>query len=179
MGSAAESISPELQAFIAAQHVFFVATAPLEVSGHVNLSPKGMNTFRVLSPRLVAYLDLTGSGNETAAHLVQNGRITFMFCAFEGNPKILRLHGRGRVVAPDAPQWAELSPNYPTLPGMRQIIIAEISRVQTSCGFGVPLLTFAGDRDALAQWALAKGEDGLVRYREQKNRVSIDGLPTS
>ena len=179
MGAALESISPDLREFIEAQHVFFVATAPLEPTGHVNLSPKGMDTFRVLSPTRVAYLDLTGSGNETAAHLVQNGRITFMFCAFEGNPKILRLHGRGRVVGPDSPQWAELSPHFPTLPGMRQIIVADILRVQTSCGFGVPLMTFAGDRDALAHWALAKGEEGLVRYREQKNRVSIDGLPTS
>ena len=179
MGRPYETISAELQAFIEAQHVFFVASAPTEREGHINLSPKGMNTFRVLGPSRVAYLDLTGSGNETAAHLVQNGRITFMFCAFEGKPTILRLYGRGRAVSPDSAEWAEWSAHFPQLPGTRQIIVADISRVQTSCGFGVPVLNFAGDRDALLRWAESKGADGLRQYREEKNRVSIDGLPTS
>jgi hypothetical protein len=178
MGKLLDSISDELRALIGAQRMFFVATAPLE-GGHVNLSPKGMDTFRVLGPNRVAYLDLTGSGNETAAHLLQNGRITFMFCAFEGKPTILRLYGRGRAVGPGSAEWAELSALFPALPGARQVIIADISRVQTSCGFGVPLLQYAGDRDALVRWAEAKGEDGLRAYQAQKNRESIDGLPTS
>jgi hypothetical protein len=178
MGAVHESISPELQSFIEAQRVFFVATAPLEAGGHVNLSPKGMDTFRVLSPARVAYLDLTGSGNETAAHLAQNGRVTFMFCAFEGKPMILRLYGRGRLVTPASAEWGELSPRFPALPGARQVVVADVTRVQTSCGFGVPRMTFDAERDALVRWAESKGEDGLRRYREQKNRTSIDGLPT-
>jgi hypothetical protein len=179
MGRALESITPELRSFIEAQRVFFVATAPLETGGHVNLSPKGMDTFRVLSPTRVAYLDLTGSGNETAAHLAQNGRATFMFCAFDGQPKILRLYGRGRVVRPPSPEWDELSRLFPALPGARQVVVADVTRVQTSCGFGVPLMAFGGERDALVGWAEAKGEEGLRQYREQKNRTSIDGLPTA
>src|SRR5256885_6448624 len=127
MGSATDSIPPELRAFIEAQHVFFVATAPSGVGGHVNLSPKGMDTFRVLSPTRVAYLDLTGSGNETAAHLTQNGRVTFMFCAFEGKPQILRLYGRGWVVRPGQGEWTELSPMFPELVGARQLIVAELT----------------------------------------------------
>ena len=177
MGRAVESITPELRAFIETQHVFFVATAPLEAGGHVNLSPKGMDTFRVLGPDRVAYLDLTGSGNETAAHLAQNGRVTFMFCAFEGKPQILRLYGTGRVLRPGEAAWGELAGQFPGLPGSRQIVLADVTRVQTSCGFGVPLMRFEGERDALLRWAEAKGEDWLRAYREQKNRVSIDGLP--
>ena len=177
MGTVHESITPDLRAFIEAQHVFFVATAPAEASGHVNLSPKGMDTFRVLSPGRVAYLDLTGSGNETAAHLAQNGRVTLMFCAFEGKPRVLRLYGRGRVVRAGTPEWAELSSQFPPLAGARQVVVAEVTRMQTSCGFGVPLMTFAGERDALVRWAEAKGDEGLRRYREQKNAQSIDGLP--
>jgi hypothetical protein len=179
MGQIHDTITPDLQSFIQSQHLFFVATAPLEASGHVNLSPKGMDTFRVLSPTRVAYLDLTGSGNETAAHLLQNGRITFMFCAFDGKPRIVRLYGQGRTVAPDSPDFADLAARFPTLPGARQIILADISRVQTSCGFGVPVMTFAEHRDALPRWAETKGDDGLRQYREQKNRTSIDGLPTA
>ena len=178
MGRVYESITPELRGFIEAQHVFFVATAPLEAGGHVNLSPKAMDTFRVLSPARVAYLDLTGSGNETAAHLAQNGRVTFMFCAFEGQPKILRLYGRGRVVRPPSAEWENLSPLFPALPGARQVVVADVTRVQTSCGFGVPRMTFVDDRDALVRWAEGKGDEGLRHYREQKNRTSIDGLPT-
>src|SRR3954464_14005542 len=123
MAQAHQSISPEHRAFIEQQHVFFVATAPSEGSGHVNLSPKGMDVFRVLSPTRVAYLDLTGSGNETAAHLLQNGRVTFMFCAFAGKPRILRLFGQGRAVPPTSPEWPTLSAHFPTLPGARQIIL--------------------------------------------------------
>src|SRR5256885_2779038 len=147
MGSATDSIPPELRAFIEAQHVFFVATAPSGVGGHVNLSPKGMDTFRVLSPTRVAYLDLTGSGNETAAHLLQNGRITFMFCAIDGKPQILRLYGHGRIILPDSAEWPDLGRLFPTLLGARQIILADLTRVQTSCGFGVPILSFTSNRD--------------------------------
>jgi hypothetical protein len=176
MGKPHDSITAELRAFIDAQRVFFVATAPLEAAGHVNLSPKGMDTLRVLSPTRVAYLDLTGSGNETAAHLAQNGRVTLMFCAFEGMPKILRLYGRGRAVTPGSREWSELSAHFPALPGARQVIVADVTRVQTSCGFGVPLMQFDGQRDVLVRWAEGKGDHGLRKYREEKNRVSIDGL---
>ena len=178
MGTALESLSPELRAFIETQHVFFVATAPLGRDGHVNLSPKGMDTFRVLSPNRVAYLELTGSGNETAAHLLENGRVTVMFCAFEGKPKVLRLYGRGRVVLPDSTDWAELSGPFPVLPGARQVIVVDVTRVQTSCGFGVPVMRFESERDTLVRWAESKGDEGLRQYREKKNRFSIDGLPT-
>src|SRR5688500_13611205 len=140
MGKVLECITPDLEAFIGAQPLFFVATAPISGEGHVNLSPKGLDCLRVLSPTRVAYLDLTGSGNETAAHLAENGRITFMFCAFAGAPRILRLYGRGEVVLPDTPRWAELGGRFPDHPGARQIVAAEISRVQTSCGFGVPVM---------------------------------------
>ena len=178
MAQTYDVITPELQSFISVQPMFFVATAPLDALGHVNLSPKGLDSFRVLSPLQVAYLDLTGSGNETSAHLLENGRITFMFCAFSGPPRILRLYGQGRIVLPGAAGWDELQPLFPTLPGIRQVIVAEITRVQTSCGFGVPLMHYEGQRDTLSRWATAKGEDGLVTYRQQKNMASIDGLPT-
>jgi len=172
------NITPELEAFIGNQPMFFVGTAPLSASGYMNLSPKGLETLRVLSPQRVAYLDLTGSGNETAAHLLENGRITFMFCAFEGQPKILRLYGTGRVIRPDDSQWADLLPMFPNLPGVRQIIVAEITRVQTSCGFGVPLMRMENQRDMLLNWAEKKGPAGLAEYRREKNARSIDGLST-
>jgi hypothetical protein len=169
-------ITPELQRFLEQQTLFFVATAPLAGAGHVNLSPKGLECFRVFGPQSVGYLDLTGSGNETAAHLAENGRITFMFCAFQGAPRILRLYGTGRVVLPTSDAWAAVRARFPDLPGARQIILADIERVQTSCGMGVPLLDYVGQRENLTVWAEAKGEDGLTAYREQKNRRSIDGL---
>jgi hypothetical protein len=171
-----EQITPELKTFIEEQPLFFVASAPLSAEGHVNLSPKGLDCLRVLSPSRVAYLDLTGSGNETAAHLLENGRITFMFCAFRGPPRILRLYGTGEVVLPESPSWDELIGGFPHYPGVRQIIVAEISRVQTSCGYAVPLMDFARQRDTLLRWADAKS-DALPRYRREKNARSIDGLP--
>lgn len=173
-----DAISDELTAFIRAQPLFFVASAPLTAEGHVNVSPKGLDCFHVLAPQQVAYLDLTGSGNETAAHLVENRRITFMFCAFAGPPRILRLYGQGRVVLPDAATWPELVACFPHYPGIRQIIVADITRVQTSCGFGVPLMDFVGQRDTAIRWAEAKGEDGIAAYQRDKNMVSIDGLHT-
>jgi hypothetical protein len=173
-----DSITDELQQFIAAQHIFFVATAPLTQLGRVNLSPKGLDSFRILSPNRVAYLDLTGSGNETSAHLQENGRITFMFCAFQGPPIILRLYGHGYTVLPDNSEWDDLYSLFSPIPGTRQIIVAAINRVQTSCGTGVPLYEPVGQRDAMVKWASNKGEQGLHDYWQQKNRTSIDGLPT-
>jgi Pyridoxamine 5'-phosphate oxidase len=174
-----DRITEDLQAFIAQQSMFFVATAPLSPTGHVNLSPKGGDSFRVLGPDRVAYLDLTGSGNETSAHLQENGRITLMFCAFQEPPSILRLYGQGRTVLPSDPEWAELAALFPPTPGTRQIILTQIDRVQTSCGFGVPLLELVGQRDRLITWATKKGELGVHDYQQQKNRTSIDGLPTA
>jgi hypothetical protein len=178
MAKVFESITDQLREFIAAQQMYFVATAPLSAEGHVNLSPKGLDSLRVLSPHQVAYLDLTGSGNETSAHLAENGRITFMFCAFAGPPLILRLYGRGSVVLPGSAQWEMLRSHFPPLPGARQIIVADIDRVQTSCGTGVPLYSGVEQRRSLIDWAVKKGETGLHDYRLLKNQVSIDGLPT-
>jgi hypothetical protein len=173
-----DAISDELREFIEAQHIFFVATAPMAGDGHVNLSPKGHDVFRVLGPNRVGYLDLTGSGNETSAHLLENGRITFMFCAFEGPANILRLYGTGRAVLPQSPEWADLAPQFNLLPGTRQIIVADIDQVQTSCGFAVPFFDYVGERETLQKWAENRGEDGLAVYWSEKNTQSIDGLPT-
>lgn len=173
-----DHITEDLQAFISKQHIFFVATAPLSAEGHVNLSPKGYNSFRILSDHQVAYLDLTGSGNETSAHLAENGRITFMWCSFDTAPMILRLYGQGRVVLPGSAAWDELSPRFELLPGTRQIITADIDIVQTSCGFAIPFYEYTGERETLVKWAEAKGDDGLVAYHQQKNACSLDELPT-
>jgi hypothetical protein len=171
-------ITPVLSRFISRQHLFFVASAPLTPEGHVNLSPKGLDSFCIVSPRQVAYLDLVGSGNETSAHLRENGRITFMFCAFEGPPNILRLYGKGRTVLPGTPEWDMLSQKFPLrdFAGVRQIIVADITRVQTSCGFGVPLYAYQGQRDQLPKWAERQSRAGLLDYIQENNRSSIDGL---
>lgn len=171
-----EQLSPELMAFIGRQKMFFVATAPQ--AGRVNISPKGLDSLRVLGPKTAAYLDLTGSGAETAAHIRENGRLTLMFCAFEGEPLILRLYGQGEVVRPELPAWADLKPTFPDILGARQIVLLHIDSVQTSCGFAVPLFDYAGERAQLVDWAEKKGEAGLREYRQRKNRLSIDGLPT-
>jgi hypothetical protein len=173
-----DRIADELQAFIHQQPLFFVATAPLSAGWHVNLSPKGLDSLRILSPNRVAYLDLTGSGNETSAHLLENERITLMFCAFQEPPLILRLYGQGRVVLPCDSDWQRLYSLFSPLPGARQIIVTEVDRVQTSCGFGVPLYELQDQRSQLIDWAAKKGEAGLQDYRQQKNSVSVDGLPT-
>ena len=178
MGEQYDHITPSLQRFIQAQPLFFVATAPLSEQGHVNLSPKGYDTFRILSPHQVAYLDFTGSGNETSAHLAENGRITFMFCAFQGNPQILRLYGKGETVLRGTERWEELLAQFPSYPGRRQIILTSIDLVRTSCGYGVPLMDLQKDRETLKRWATSKGEDGLADYRGANNRTSLDGLPT-
>jgi Pyridoxamine 5'-phosphate oxidase len=177
MGKVFSELTDELQAFIAAQQLFFVATAPLDATGHVNLSPKGLDTFRVLGPTTVAYLDLTGSGVETIAHLRENGRLTIMFCAFAGRPRIVRLHGTGRVIVPMSAEWPTLSAHFPLLPGIRSIITLELDRIADSCGYSVPLYEFVGHRNQLLDWATKKGEDELAHYREQKNAASIDRLP--
>jgi hypothetical protein len=177
MGKTHESISSELAAFFEAQPLFFVATAPHSGSGHINISPKGLDTFRILSPKRIAYLDLTGSGNETAAHVTENSRLTLMFCSFAKDPKIVRLYGRGRVILPADELWPELIARFPAQIGIRQIILADIEFVQISCGFGVPMMELVNDRDLMAKWAEGKGPEGLRDYRRAKNRCSIDGLP--
>jgi len=164
-------------AFIAAQKIFFTATGT--ASSRLNLSPKGMDSLRVLSDSRVAYLDLTGSGNETAAHLKHDGRMTLMWCSFDADPLILRLYGRGRAVRRQDAAWAELRPHFPALPGERQIIVLEIESVQTSCGYAVPMYAYRGERDTLARWVEKKGPVGLLDYWREKNQVSIDGLPTA
>jgi hypothetical protein len=179
MGKPIDSITPELRGFIEQQRMFFVATAPLSGGGHVNVSPKGLDCFRVLSEKQVGYVDLTGSGNETSAHTGENGRITFMFCAFDGPPKILRLYGRGRTVLPSSPEWADVSAAFPSLPGARQIIVADIEKAMTSCGFAVPRYEFIEHRDELLEYAEKKGPEGLEEYRREKNVVSIDGIVTA
>jgi len=173
-----DSISPDLQEWIEAQHIFFVASAPLSGEGHVNLSPKGLDCLRVLSPNRVAYLDLTGSGNETSAHLDENGRITFMFCSFDRAPRITRLFGRGETVLPGSARWESLSPHFPAgYAGVRQIISADIYQAQTSCGFAVPFMQFVEERDTLLRSSAAKGEVAMAEYQIEKNSVSLDGLP--
>jgi hypothetical protein len=173
-----DHITDDLAEFIRAQPVFFVATAPLAADGHINLSPKGLDCLRIISPQRVAYLDLTGSGNETSAHLLENGRVTLMFCAFNGSPNILRLYGQGRTVLPGSDDWSELRPGFPEYPGARQLILADITRVQTSCGYAVPLMDYVSERDTLLRWADNRGEERLQDYRREKNTQSIDGLPT-
>jgi hypothetical protein len=173
-----ESIDGRLREFIERQHVFFVATAPLAAEGHVNVSPKGLDgTFAVLGPHRVGYLDLTGSGAETVAHLRENGRITVMFCAFDGPPRIVRLHGTGRHVTPGDSEFAALATGFPDQPGVRGIVVVDVERVSDSCGYAVPLMTYDGDRHLLTSWAGNRGPDGIAKYQREKNSTSIDGLP--
>jgi len=171
-----DSIDARLADFIRSQHVFFVGTAPTGPDGHVNVSPKGLDTFSVLGPREVAYLDLTGSGIETIAHVRDNSRIVIMFCAFEGAPKILRLHGRGEVIEGNDPRFAELRGLFGEFVGVRSIIRVDVERIADSCGFGVPQMAYEADRDTLGRWAQTKGEQGVRDYREEVNARSIDGL---
>jgi Pyridoxamine 5'-phosphate oxidase len=178
MGKRVSVITPELQNFIGEQSVFFVASAPLSANGHVNVSPKGLDTFRVLGPRQVAYLDLTGSGNETAGHVAENERLTIMFCAFSGRPQIVRLYCRARVVVRGGAEWPSLIKQFPSHPGRRQVIVGDVEFVQTSCGYGVPEMKFVSRRETLTRWAEAKGDEGLVEYRRIHNRSSLDALKT-
>lgn len=178
MGKVFEAISEEMADFIRRQHVFFVASAPLAPDGHINVSPKGMDCLRILGSKRVGYVDLTGSGNETSAHLAENGRITFMFCAFEGPPNIVRLYGTGRVLLPGDAEWATLAPLFPQHLSTRQIIVAEIERVSSACGYTVPFMDYQGERETLTRYWQAKGATALTPYQRQKNACSIDGLPT-
>ncbi|HEV8081598.1 MAG TPA: pyridoxamine 5'-phosphate oxidase family protein [Chitinophagaceae bacterium] len=178
MGKLNDSITPAHAAFIEQQHIFFVATAPLSANGRVNLSPKGLDCFRVLSENKVAYMDLISSGNETSAHTLENGRITIMFCSFEGSPNILRLYGKGFAVLPGTEDWKMYAPHFKIYQSTRQIIAANIDMVQTSCGFGVPMFNYEGERDIHFEWAAKKGEEGLHEYILEKNLKSLDGLPT-
>ena len=177
MSKQLECISDEVADWLHRQHVFFVATAPLSAEGHVNCSPKGGDCFRVLNPMQAAYLDFTGSGAETAAHLRENGRIVLMFCAFEGKPNIVRLHGHGEVLTPDSPEFEALAALFPPNPGARALVRVSVARVSTSCGFAVPFMEFESDRDTLDKWSAAKGPESLAEYRQMKNARSIDGLP--
>jgi len=177
MGKLRSEIDDAMRRFVEKQHVFFVATAPAGIDGHINCSPKGLDSLRVLGPTTVAYLDYAGSGAETIAHLRENGRIVIMLCAFEGPPKIVRLHGQGEVVMPDDAGFAELLAHFEPGAGVRSIIRIAVDRISDSCGFSVPLMKYERDRTQLNEWAERKGENGLARYQREKNAVSIDGLP--
>jgi predicted pyridoxine 5'-phosphate oxidase superfamily flavin-nucleotide-binding protein len=177
MGKTRSTLDDEARRFIEAQKIFFVASAPLDPAGHVNLSPKGLDTFRILSPTTVAYIDFNGSGVETIAHLRENGRIVLMFCAFQGPPNIFRLYGHGRVVEPHEAEFIALAESFSLLESARSVIVVELTRVTDSCGYGVPLFQYAGEREQLHAWARKKGSEGLKAYREEKNKRSIDGLP--
>jgi hypothetical protein len=179
MGKVYESIDERLRAFVLAQPMFFVATAPSDVDGHVNVSPKGLaGSFAVLGPRAVAYLDYGGSGAETIAHLRDNGRITLMFCAFDGPPRIVRLYGHGRVHYAADPSFPALLGAFgPPQPGLRSIIEVEVGRVSDSCGYSVPMMRHVEDRDLLGRYWERKSPEDTVRYRAEKNARSIDGLP--
>jgi hypothetical protein len=172
-----DRLTPELQKFIAKQQMFFVASAP--IAGRINLSPKGMDTFVCLDDQTLAYLDLTGSGNETAAHILENGRLTFMFCSFTKKPLILRLYGQGEVIKPRDRQWQDLIGRFPALPGTRQIICLHIESLQTSCGFAVPLYEFQEHRQMLVEWSEKQGDRGIENYWRKNNLQSIDGLPSN
>jgi hypothetical protein len=177
VGKIFEGIDETLAAWLREQHVFFVASAPLSADGHVNLSPKGLDSFAILGPREIAYQDFVGSGAETIAHLRENGRIVLMFCAFEGPPRIVRLHGRGRVLEPGDAGFAELASRFPTRDGVRSVLHVRLTRVADSCGYGVPLLRFEGERKQLDAWVDRKGPDGLRRYQLDNNVRSLDALP--
>jgi len=177
MGKTYAEIDDRLRSFIARQHVFVVASAPTGPGGHVNCSPKGLDTFRILGPTRVAYLDFVGSGVETIAHLRQNGRVVIMFCAFEGPPNIVRLYGRGVAVEPRDPEFAALLAGFDAKPGVRAIVRVDLTRISDSCGYGVPLLRYEGERPQMGEWAERKGEAGLESYQREKNAVSLDGLP--
>ena len=172
-----ECIDAEMSDWIKRQRVFFVGTAPLAGSGHVNVSPKGGEAFRILGPLEVAYQDYTGSGAETAAHVRENGRIVIMFCAFEGPPKIVRLHGRGTLITSGHERFDELANLFPPNPGTRAFVHVTVNRVSDSCGFSVPFYEYTGNRDTLDKWAVAQGPEKVAAYRVRKNQKSIDGLP--
>ncbi|MEM7331420.1 MAG: pyridoxamine 5'-phosphate oxidase family protein [Chloroflexota bacterium] len=171
-----DHINDKIKKFISEQHIFFVSTAP--DNGRINLSPKGMDSFRVLGDNKVAFLNVTGSGNETAAHLVQNSRMTIMFCSFTASPLILRLYGQGQAIHDYDANWDEMLALFPPIIGARQVIVCDVESVQTSCGYAVPRMDFREERQTLIKWTEAKSDDQLQIYWEQKNVTSIDGDPT-
>jgi hypothetical protein len=172
-----DKITSRVQKFIEAQKMFFVATAPKD--GRINLSPKGMDSFRVTSEKKVQWLSVTGSGNETAAHLINDNRITIMFCAFEGAPNIVRIYGTAKEIKPKDDEWAELITQFSSIPGARQIFDISIESVQTSCGMSIPFYEYAGERNQLNDWAEEKGQEEIEQYWVERNQTSIDGLPTN
>ncbi|MBF0529336.1 MAG: pyridoxamine 5'-phosphate oxidase family protein [Deltaproteobacteria bacterium] len=177
MGKQYQELSEQLIQFIAAQKIFFVGTATAD--SRINVSPKGMDSFRVLSNYRVIWLNVTGSGNETSAHVQKDRRMTIMFCAFEGPPLILRLYGSARVIHKNDEDWQELFAYFNPLPGARQIFDLSIELVQTSCGMAVPYYTYESDRELLSEWTKKKGDAGLKKYWEEKNQLSIDNIPTN
>jgi predicted pyridoxine 5'-phosphate oxidase superfamily flavin-nucleotide-binding protein len=180
MGRRYEQIDERLAAWIESQPVFFVATAPLSGEGHINCSPKGnRQELVVLNPNRIAYVDQTGSGVETIAHLQENGRVVLMFCAFDGPPRIVRVHGRGRAVLRSDADFAQLLERFPATVGVgiRSIVVVDANRVSDSCGYGVPLMAFTGHRPTMDEWAERKGEAGILAYWKEKNSISLDGLP--
>ena len=177
MGKEYEQIDEKIRGWIERQRLFFVSTAPLAPDAHINCSPKGLDCLRVLGPRKIAYADTGGSGIETVAHLKENGRIVIMFCAFEGPPKIYRFYGQGRSVEPHEPEFESLLPMFPGLPTIRNFIVVDVQNIRDSCGYGVPLYEFKGDRESLPNWVNAKSPDELLQYRIERNAESLDGLP--
>ncbi|MCQ8185685.1 pyridoxamine 5'-phosphate oxidase family protein [Parvularcula maris] len=177
MGKTYDAIDERIEAFIGKQKMFFVATAPSGEGGHVNLSPKGYDAFAILGPNKVAYADLGGSGIETVAHLRQNGRITIMFCAFEGPANILRLYGQGRVIQHDEEGFGDAMKPFPNIERARNVVEIDVTRIADSCGWGVPFYSYEGERDQLARWAVKDPEDEWWQKRRAKNAESIDGLP--
>jgi hypothetical protein len=176
VGKVFEAIDERMIEWLRAQRLFFVATAP-QAGGHVNVSPKGGDTFAVLGPHTVAYLDLTGSGIETVAHLRENGRVTLLFCAFEGPPRLVRLYGRGEVVEPGDADFEALAARFPSNVSSRAVIRVALDRIADSCGYGVPLFRYVEERKQSDEWAAKKGVEGMRAYRAEKNAASIDGLP--
>lgn len=177
MGKKYPAIEGPIREFIERQKLFFVATAPLDADGMVNLSPKGLDTLRILDPKRIAYLDLTGSGIETVAHVKENGRIALMFCAFEGPPKVLRLRGRGRAIEPDEAEFASLRGLFPEFAGSRAIVVVDVADISDSCGYGVPLLRYEGERDQYDAWTRRLGDPGISAFQQKHNLLSVDGLP--
>jgi hypothetical protein len=176
MGKIYESIDEKLRVWLLAQKVFFVATAPLSPSSHVNCSPKDGNSFRVIDERTVVYLDLTGSGVETIAHVKENRRIVLMFCAFSGAPKIVRLHGHGEILELKSAEFEQMRAIFPATTGIRSFIRVHLTRISDSCGYGVPLYEFQGHRSQLENWNEHKGEESLFEYRLKYNSRSVDSL---
>lgn len=171
------SISPRIADFMKSQKIFFVATSPLSENGHVNVSPKGYDTFQIIDEKTVAYLDLSGSGVETIAHIRENNRITVLFCAFEGSPKIIRLYGKGTVITKNSPFFDEHIDRFPKYSGARAVILIDVIKVSGSCGFSIPIYKFISERDQLIKWSEKRGEDWIKDYQKTNNTVSIDSIP--